>query len=80
MKDDRLNAALQLFQGAMFLRLEEKEQKGFTGWDDPQKVSDEELVDRIFDKTDSARSSEKNCIDMACLALMLWYRQFMRTL
>ena len=69
-----LKAAHLNFSEKMWQRLEEKEKQGVTGWDNAEALPDAEVVDRILDKV--IRKENKDLVDIANYAMMLWWRNW----
>ena len=68
--DHDLRRANRAFNRARMERLEEKEDKGWTGWDDPQEIPSLELRQRI-----KKNVRQLHWVDVANLAMMLWARE-----
>jgi hypothetical protein len=71
----KLRNSLNRFQREMKQRLAEKEQEGFTGWDGSWDYSPK-FIRRIFTKARKIKAGEdvkKNAVDIANLAMMIWY-------
>lgn len=85
---ERLAVARLAFTEAMMARLADKYTEGYTGWDDPSEVSDDQLAQAIrndiegvgfalqFAHVPPGLSQEKltQLVDIAARAMMLWWR------
>ena len=72
-----IRKALKVFSGCMDQRLEEKARKGFRGWDDPEKVSDDDLKEDMAIHVNRAliQDEKGRWIDIANYAMFLWKRE-----
>lgn len=65
-----LHFLLADFHNQMELRVKTKLEQGYSGWDKPENVSSEDLIEKLEDNT-----YEKDWIDVAVLACFLWNRE-----
>lgn len=70
-----LNESLREFTKLMNDRLMQKANQGFTGWDDLDKFSNEDLNNMIYQKISERNRGKSNEVDIANLMMFSWYRK-----
>lgn len=70
-KTDLYVESLKVFTGNMRRRFRQKASKGFTGWNDPQKMERKQVITRIV--TNLMDDHENGEVDAANLCLFLWH-------
>jgi len=66
---DKMSSALGQFHKKCYNRLSFKEQSGVTGWDDPEKVSNNELKKMLIENMQAG-----DYVDVANIAMILDFR------
>lgn len=81
--DEKLRLTTLKFKDEMLERLAEKENHGYTGWDNRDEISDHHLAAQLNHDADEILYQiksgvlpveKKRLIDIANRAMMLWYR------
>ena len=62
------------FHVAALSRMDDKVKEGFSGWDDPLDCPEDALQALMVDKADRYFLTEKDLLDVANYAMMLWSR------
>ena len=73
----KIAAAIDEFSAVMRDRMKEKLLQGYSGWDDPEKVSNVVLAARIYEdaeQMDLGSGTYEEAIDVANRCMMLWFR------
>jgi len=69
----RLNEAVDAFAHDMKVKLAKKATEGWRGWD--CEVNDSIIVSRLITKSNLVEFDRAQAVDIANLAMMLWYLQ-----
>jgi len=68
------NAAVN-FSDAMQDVLIEKLQQGYKGWDDPDVLSDSDLLAKFMKLIGESKDIASDAVDIANFAMFMWYRR-----
>lgn len=82
--EPKLDESVNSFFNNMRTRLHEKEEEGYTGWDDEEILPAEEMLEELIEDAKDIRvmlrhhsknEIKKAAVDIANRAMMIWYRQ-----
>jgi hypothetical protein len=71
----RLCDAVDKFGEAMQKKLLDKLDEGYAGWDEPSVFSENDLVAKFMKAVTSSKDLSKDAIDIANLAMFIWWRK-----
>lgn len=66
-----------MFEGEMIRKLVKKADAGFRGWNNNKIITREELIEKLKKHVSNLDKTEKEEVDIANFAMMLWYRREM---
>ena len=61
---------LEPFANAMNEKFRQKESEGYTGWDDPEECSEDQLISKLYTNIE-----QEDWIDVGNIAAIFWWRE-----